>query len=99
MLAPLEVVDPALFEKPCETAMLTVLQQLEPLACAGGPERYGRLASELAASAAALAAFFDGAGSVMVMVDDPAIRRNRLQLLAVLRNQASVLADFSRISG
>jgi glycyl-tRNA synthetase beta chain len=35
----------------------------------------------------------------MVMADDAAIRGNRLNLLGVLRNQASVLADFSRISG
>jgi glycyl-tRNA synthetase beta chain len=35
----------------------------------------------------------------MVMADDPAVRRNRLSLLGVLRNQAAVLADFSRISG
>jgi glycyl-tRNA synthetase beta chain len=27
------------------------------------------------------------------------VRTNRLNLLAVLRNQASVLADFSRLSG
>jgi glycyl-tRNA synthetase beta chain len=35
----------------------------------------------------------------MVMVDEPAVRANRLNLLGVLRNQAAVLADFSRISG
>jgi glycyl-tRNA synthetase beta chain len=46
-----------------------------------------------------LAAFFDGDQSVMVMAEDPEVRRNRLNLLAVLRNQASVLADFSRING
>jgi glycyl-tRNA synthetase beta chain len=34
-----------------------------------------------------------------VMVDEPAVRANRLNLLGVLRNQAAVLADFSRISG
>jgi glycyl-tRNA synthetase beta chain len=33
------------------------------------------------------------------MVEDPALRSNRLNLLAVLRNQASVLADFSRLNG
>jgi len=33
-----------------------------------------------------------------VMADDPAVRRNRLNLLAVLRNQALVLADFSRLN-
>jgi glycyl-tRNA synthetase beta chain len=36
---------------------------------------------------------------VLVMADDIAIRTNRLNLLGLLRNQASVLADFSRISG
>ena len=35
----------------------------------------------------------------MVMAKNGAVRRNRLNLLAVLRNQASVLADFSRVSG
>ena len=35
----------------------------------------------------------------MVMADDMAIRRNRLNLLAVLGNQAGVLADFAAISG
>jgi len=34
-----------------------------------------------------------------VMADDQAIRANRLSLLGLLSNQASVLADFSRISG
>jgi glycyl-tRNA synthetase beta chain len=35
----------------------------------------------------------------MVMTDDPEVRANRLNLLGILRNQAGVLADFSRISG
>jgi glycyl-tRNA synthetase beta chain len=34
-----------------------------------------------------------------VMAEVAAVRRNRLNLLAVLRNQASVLADFSRLTG
>ena len=33
----------------------------------------------------------------MVMVEDAALRRNRLNLLGVLRNQASVLARFELI--
>jgi glycyl-tRNA synthetase beta chain len=79
--------------------MLAVLEQLEPLAAADGGERYADLARGLSESAPTLAAFFDGATSVLVMADEPAVRTNRLNLLAVLRNQASVLADFSRISG
>ena len=93
------VVDAALFEKSSEAGMLAVIEQLEPIATSDSADRYSRLAQGLIAGASALAAFFDGEQSVMVMADDAAIRGNRLNLLGVLRNQASVLADFSRISG
>jgi glycyl-tRNA synthetase beta chain len=93
------VVDPSLFETRSEAGMLEVLNRLEPIATASGSDRYRRLAAGLSAGSEALAAFFDGDQSVMVMADKPAIRANRLNLLSVLRNQAGVLADFSRISG
>ena len=107
VLSPEGIVSPALFEKDSEAAMLEVLRQLETIAAdplAAGQttapsERYARLARSLAASAPTLAAFFDGPGSVLVMAEDQAVRTNRLHLLAVLRNQASVLADFSRLAG
>jgi glycyl-tRNA synthetase beta chain len=99
VLSPAAVVDAALFEKSSEAGMLRVLSQLEPIATGSGADRYAELARGLSAGAEALAAFFDGDQSVMVMADDPAVRRNRLNLLAVLRNQAAVLADFSRITG
>jgi glycyl-tRNA synthetase beta chain len=79
--------------------MLAVLQRLEPIAAGSGSDRYRALAAGLSASAATLAAFFDGDQSVMVMAEDPQVRTNRLHLLAVLCNQASVLADFSRLAG
>ena len=99
VLSPAGVVNPALFEKSSEAGMLAVIEQLQPLATSDAADRYSRLAQGLIAGASALAAFFDGDQSVMVMADDSAIRTNRLNLLGVLRNQASVLADFSRISG
>ncbi|QPN66168.1 glycine--tRNA ligase subunit beta [Synechococcus sp. CBW1006] len=103
VLNPAGVVEAQLFETSSEVAMLEVLQQLEPLAVAsslsGKQDGYQALADGLVGSAEVLAAFFDGDDSVLVMVDDPAVRRNRLNLLGVLRNQATVLADFSRISG
>lgn len=99
VLSAAAVVDRALFEKSSEAGMLQVIEQLEPIATAAGADRYSRLADGLIAGTEALAAFFDGEQSVMVMADDAAVRRNRLNLLSVLRNQASVLADFSRISG
>ena len=93
------VVAPELFEKDSEAAMLEVVSTLEPIALADTPDRYSQLARGLAAGADALAAFFDGEQSVMVMAEDQAVRTNRLNLLSVLRNQASILADFSRLNG
>ena len=98
-LSPADLVNPSLFSSPSEAAMLAVLERLEPIAAGNDPERYAELATALQESAETLAAFFDGEQSVLVMDDDPAVRRNRLTLLALLRNQASVLADFSRING
>ena len=72
---------------------------MEPIAIGDAIDRYAQLAKGLIGGAEALAAFFDGEQSVMVMADQPAVRTNRLNLLSVLRNQASVLADFSRING
>jgi len=97
--SPAGVVDPGLFEKASEAAMLEVLRTLEPVVSGNAPDRYGALARGLAESASTLAAFFDGADSVLVMAEDPAVRSNRLNLLAVLRNQAEVLADFNRLAG
>jgi len=99
VLSAAAVVDAALFEKTSEAAMLSVLNSLEPIATGAAQQRYAELAQGLIAGADALAAFFDGEQSVMVMADDPEVRRNRLNLLGVLNNQASVLADFSRING
>jgi glycyl-tRNA synthetase beta chain len=93
------VVDAGLFEKSSEAGMLAVIELLEPIAIGDAIDRYAQLAKGLIGGAAALAAFFDGEQSVMVMADQPAVRTNRLNLLSVLRNQASVLADFSRING
>jgi len=41
-----------------------------------------------------IGAFFEG---VMVMVEDPAIRHNRLALLKQVANLAAKIADFSKI--
>jgi len=98
-ISPSQLVQPELFEQPSEEAMLEVLQQLEPIAQGSSSDRYQLLTERLASSAPTLAAFFDGDHSVMVMAENLEIRRNRLNLLALLRNQAAVLADFSRISG
>ncbi len=99
VLSPAGVVDPSLFGSPSEAAVLSVLERLAVHAAASGTARYEPLARLLGESGATLAAFFDGDDSVMVMCDAPEVRRNRLRLLAVLRNQAAVLADFTRLGG
>jgi glycyl-tRNA synthetase beta chain len=99
VLSPAGVVDPSLFGSASEAAVLSVLERLAAHAAATGTVRYEPLARLLGESGATLAAFFDGADSVMVMCDEPEVRRNRLRLLAVLRNQAAVLADFARLGG
>ena len=58
---------------------------------------YADLADALVQATPVLEAFFDGDQSVMVMAENAALRRNRLNLLGVLRNQASVLAQFELI--
>ena len=96
---PSDCVDPSLFSSPVEEAVLTSLKTLVPLSKARDQDGYERLLTGLGTLSPQLQAFFDGANSVMVMAPDPDVRRNRLNLLAVLRNQALVIADFSRLSG
>ena len=93
-LNPASVVDATRFESSSEAAMLAVIERLEPLAAG---RDYKALADALVEATPALEAFFDGDDSVMVMAEDPALRVNRLNLLAVLRNQASRLARFDLI--
>ena len=71
-----------------------MIERLHPLAAG---RDYKALADALVEATPALEAFFDGDESVMVMADDPQLRNNRLNLLGVLRNQASQLARFELI--
>ena len=84
-----------LFEKKSEDRMLEVINLLEPIAKSNDSDRYVRLIEGLIDGADVLAEFFDGDDSVMVMTDDENIRKNRLNLLSVLTNQAKLIADFS----
>ena len=93
-LTPDAVIKKSLFDSPSEAGLLAELRRLGPLAQVGD---YRGLAAGLQGAALALEAFFDGENSVMVMADDAAVRRNRLNLLGVLRNQASVLCSFDNI--
>ncbi|MGL6343945.1 MAG: hypothetical protein ACRC80_32975, partial [Waterburya sp.] len=58
---------------------------------------YQLLVDALAKIAPVVSNFFDGENSVLVMAENPNVKRNRLNLLGLLRNHARVLADFGAI--
>ncbi|MEL7331584.1 MAG: glycine--tRNA ligase subunit beta [Cyanobacteria bacterium J06560_2] len=98
VLDPAGIVDPALFEQPTEQAFYDSLQTLLPQTRSAQAERdYSKLIAGLEKAAPTVADFFDGENSVMVMADDAAVQKNRLNLLGLLRNHARVLADFGEI--
>ncbi len=97
-LDPKAVVAPALFEKSSERAFYDALLELVPQTQAAQTERnYQLLVDRLAKIAPTVSNFFDGEDSVLVMAENPDVKRNRLNLLGLLRNNARVLADFGAI--
>ena len=97
-LEPANIVSPELFQKSSEQAFYEAIIQLVPQTQAAQKQRnYQQLVDALAKIAPTVSSFFDGADSVLVMDSDLEIRRNRLNLLGLLRNHARVLADFGAI--
>ena len=97
-LNPVALVQPELFQKQCEQAFYDALVELVPQTQAAQKERnYQKLVDALAAIAPTVSNFFDGPDSVLVMDENPEIKRNRLNLLGLLRNHARVLADFGAV--
>ncbi len=100
ILTPESVIDPSLFEKETEQGVLELLLLIAPIINKQPSSiNYYDLVETLASGQEKLALFFDGDQSVMVMVDDKNVQANRLNLLAILTNQASILADFTVING
>lgn len=97
-LNPEGLVRPELFQKSSEFAFYDALVQLVPQTEAAQQHRnYQQLVEALSQIAPTVSSFFDGSESVLVMDTDLDIRRNRLNLLGLLRNHARVLADFGAI--
>ena len=90
------VVDAALLQEAAEQALHQALSQIAPQANAAF-ERGDYTASlqALAALRAPVDAFFD---NVMVNADDPALRANRLALLAQLHGAMNRVADLSKLA-
>ncbi|MBX3724913.1 MAG: glycine--tRNA ligase subunit beta [Xanthomonadales bacterium] len=92
-----DAVDPARFEVDAERDLAAALAAAEddttPLFQA---RRYEAALTRLAALRPAVDAFFD---QVMVMAEDPAVRGNRLALLARLHGLFGRIADIGRLAG
>ncbi|GAB4226938.1 MAG: glycine--tRNA ligase subunit beta [Stanieria sp.] len=97
-LNPKELVNPDLFESVSEQAFYDSLVQLLPQTKSAQADRnYQLLVDGLAKIAPTVSNFFDGETSVLVMAENEKVKRNRLNLLGLLRNHARVLADFGAI--
>jgi glycyl-tRNA synthetase beta chain len=97
-LEPKAIVNTQLFQKSSEQAFYDAIVELVPQTNAAQEQRnYQQLVDALAKIAPTVSRFFDGEDSVLVMDSDPEIRKNRLNLLGLLRNHARVLADFGAI--
>jgi len=89
-------VDAAWLKAPAEQALAAALAQTAPLADAAFEAGdYTASLRALAALKAPVDAFFD---SVMVNAEEPALRRNRLALLAALQRAMNRVADLSRLA-
>lgn len=90
-------IDPALLSQAEERALAAALDLAEPaVRDSVAEERYGDAMRALAGLRPPLDAFFD---QVTVNAPDPALRRNRLRLLARVVAAMGRAADFSRIEG
>ena len=88
--------NPALLSEAAELALDHVIRELSPKANAQFAQgEFNASLSTLAGAKEAVDAFFN---DVMVMADDPAIRANRLALLAKLHQTMNQVADLSRLA-
>ncbi|MBI3525262.1 MAG: glycine--tRNA ligase subunit beta [Betaproteobacteria bacterium] len=90
------IVDVALLKEPAETALNAALMQVKPQAeAAFAHGDYTASLQSLAALKTPVDNFFN---EVMVNVEDPQLRANRLGLLATLHQAMNQVADLSRLS-
>ncbi|MBD2493943.1 glycine--tRNA ligase subunit beta [Nostoc sp. FACHB-280] len=97
-LEPAGLINAELFQKSSEKAFYDAIVELVPQTQTAQQSRnYQLLVAALEKIAPTVSNFFDGPESVLVMDTNPDIKRNRLNLLGLLRNHARVLADFGAI--
>lgn len=85
--------DPGLFDSPAEEGLATALEKAR--AGLRGETDLRRFAAEAAVVVHPVTVFFD---EVLVMADDPAVRANRLGLLAAVHDLADGYLDWKELS-
>ena len=89
-------VDPKLFQHESESALLTAYEAVKKKVEDNlKKDLFDQALVEIASLRDTVDAFFEG---VMVMTDDPAVRRNRLALLGLIATLFGGFADFSKLS-
>jgi glycyl-tRNA synthetase beta chain len=92
---PEKVVDPGLFESPAEEHLLRETKAIKAAAIEAKKQgAYPVLVQALESAVPTVTEFFE---AVLVMAPEETLKRNRLNLLGVLRNNYRVLADFSAL--
>ena len=92
---PLPTPNPALFEEGAEKALYERVQAIAPIVKSHvANEDYAEALKALASVRVEVDHFFD---KVMVNVEDPAVRANRLGLLKALFDQLNAVADISKL--
>ena len=86
-----------LFEKKSEINVFKFLQSLENLVNTNDWE-YDQLINLFEENIQVLIEIFDNKNGVMVMTEDLNLRKNRLNLLAIVRNYSLLLADFTLLN-
>ena len=87
-------INPDLFEKKCETKVFEFIRNLERLLSLPNWD-YFELFNLFELNTDNLNELFDSEKGVLVMAENPDIRNNRLNLLALIRNYSLKLADFT----
>jgi glycyl-tRNA synthetase beta chain len=90
-----KVVDPRLFESPAEEHLFRETKAITAAAIeAKNQGAYSVLVQALESAVPVVTEFFE---AVLVMAPEETLKRNRLNLLGILRNNYRVLADFSAL--
>jgi glycyl-tRNA synthetase beta chain len=92
-----DYVNTKLFEKECEFKVFEFIRKLETLFSTGYCD-YMKLLSLFEINIDIMEDLFDNKKGVLVMAEDLEIRKNRLNLLSLIRNYSLKIADFTLLN-